>query len=81
LNKDAGINSKLFGSGASYKSVGSIAKGILNSNSVLRVGWTKVKNVNVFRIAVGPAPKYAVKMNKYNPIRYMPHGHIFERRW
>ena len=76
-SKYTGLNSKLFGSGASYKSIGTVRKGVLNSNNIVRAGWTQSQGKNVFRIATGPSPKYAQKMNKFNPIRYMPRSHIY----
>ena len=74
-----GINSKLFGSGASYKGLtGSVRKGILNRGNIVRAGWQGNKIANLtFRVSLGPAPKYAQKMNKYNPIKYIPHRHWY----
>jgi RHS repeat-associated protein len=81
--KGVGINSKLYGSGASYKVVGSVRKGLLNKNNLIRIGWTKVgeKQPHLFRIAIGPDKAHYNAMNKFNPVRYVPHRHVYERRW
>jgi RHS repeat-associated protein len=80
--KATGINSKLFGSGASYKKVGTVTKGILNRNNLIRVGWTKQKdNTHLFRVAVGPTNGYKNSMKWYNPVRYVKHKHLYERKW
>ena len=77
-SKYTGLNSKLFGSGASYAKVGQVRKGILNKNSILRIGWQGNKhNTARFRVALGPAQKYAKSMSKFNPLRYVPHKHWY----
>ena len=76
-----GVNSKLFGSGASYKKIGTVNKGLFNKNNMLRIGWTKSQGSHIFGIAVGPTTKYASSTKKWNPVRYVPHRHIYERRW
>ena len=76
-----GINSRLFGSGASYRGIGSVTKGILNRNNYLRIGWHGNSTSKlVFRIAVGPSARYAAKLSRYNPIKYV-HWHPYVRRW
>lgn len=80
-SKTTGINSKLFGSGASYRAVGTVKKGILNNNSLLRIGWQGSRTNNlVFRVAIGPSPKYAKSMHKLNPVRYI-HWHPIVKKY
>ena len=79
--KYTGINSRFFGSGASYRSVGVVRKGVLNRNNYIRVGWQGNKTSNLrFRIAIGPSRKYSARMNIYNPAKYV-HWHPYTRRW
>jgi hypothetical protein len=75
-SKYTGINSKLFGSGSSEKIIGAVRKGVLNNNNFVRIGWTARKGVYTFRMAIGPAKKWAGKISKY-----IPHGHTFNRHW
>ena len=80
-SKVAGINSKLFGSGASYRVVGTVRKGKLNNNNYFRVGWQGSRTDNlVFRVAVGAHPNKAASMNKLNPFRYI-HWHPLTKRY
>jgi RHS repeat-associated protein len=81
FSKYTGINSKLFGSGASIKGFsGSLTKGILNRGSIIRIGWRTYGSAGgkmVFRAAFGPgATKYMKGVAKY-----IPHGHIFTKTW
>jgi len=81
FEKAVGINSKLFGSGASYRVVGQVNKGILNKNNYLRIGWQGNKASNlVFRIAIGPSKQHAAQMVKWNPVKYI-HLHPYTRKW
>ena len=81
FQKGVGINSKLFGSGASYKVVGAVNKGLLNRNNYIRMGWQGNEiNKLVFRVAIGPSKQHAKKMARWNPVKYV-HWHPYIRKW
>ncbi|MEK7201916.1 MAG: PA14 domain-containing protein [Patescibacteria group bacterium] len=75
-----GINSKLFGSGQTYKFV-AVRKGTMNANNILRVGWRTANGNHTLRVAFGPAKFHASKLSRFNPVRYLPHTHMYDRTY